>query len=400
MLYALKIATRYLTASKAQTALLVLGVAVGVFIFIFMSALIGGLAQFILSRTVGDIAHVTIQAEAADPALLLPADGVLLVTQKSNLRAAELRNTDGFLPLIAALPGVRAISPQINGSGFLTRGAQAVQISINGIEPGLESAIINLDGYLVAGSARLAAGSVLLGQTLADDMDLRLGQTVRMTSTTGIDTVLTVTGLYQIGSGGPDRRTAYISLGTARTLFAMPQGVTRIEIKLDDINTADAMALRIAALTGLDAKSWTDGAEQLMQALSAQAQTGYFLKTFALITIVIGVASALLLSTYRRRPEIGIMRAMGAGRGFVVFVFVTQGALVGLLGGLSGAALGYLALLPFPSRDAFRAGTLPIDITQGSYGLAILLTVIGAILASILPARSAARVDPVTAIGQ
>jgi lipoprotein-releasing system permease protein len=137
-----------------------------------------------------------------------------------------------------------------------------------------------------------------------------------------------------------------------------------------------------------------------MEALNAQAQTGYVLKSFALITIVIGVASALLLSTYRRRPEIGIMRAMGAGRGFVIFVFVTQGALIGLLGGLTGAALGYLALLPFPDRDAFRPGTLPMDITQGSYGLAIVLTVIGAILASILPARAAARVDPVTAIGQ
>jgi lipoprotein-releasing system permease protein len=145
---------------------------------------------------------------------------------------------------------------------------------------------------------------------------------------------------------------------------------------------------------------WTDGAAQLIEALAAQAQTGYFLKTFALITIVIGVASALLLSTYRRRPEIGIMRAMGASRGFVVFVFVTQGALIGLMGGLMGAGLGYLALLPFPTRDAFRSGTLPMDITQGSYGLAILLTVIGAIAASILPARSAARVDPVTAIGQ
>ena len=385
MLYALKIAARYLTASKAQTALLVTGVAVGVFIFIFMSALIGGLAEFIVSRTVGDISHVSIQAEDTDPALLIAPEGVLFVPQKSTLRAAELRNTEAFLPLIAALPGVRAVS---------------VQITINGVEPGLESAIINLDGYLVEGTARLAAGSVLLGRTLADDTNLRLGQTVRMTSTNGIDAVLTLTGIYQIGSGGPDRRTAYASLGTARTLFAMPQGVTRIEVKLDDINTADAMARRIAALTGLDAKSWTDGAAQLMEALSAQAQTGYFLKSFALITIVIGVASALLLSTYRRRPEIGIMRAMGAGRGFVVFVFVTQGALVGLMGGLSGAALGYLALLPFPSRDAFRPGTLPIDITQGSYGLAILLTVIGAILASILPARAAARVDPVTAIGQ
>ena len=385
MLYALKIAARYLTASKAQTALLVTGVAVGVFIFIFMSALIGGLAEFIVSRTVGDISHVSIQAEDTDPALLIAPEGVLFVPQKSTLRAAELRNTEAFLPLIAALPGVRAVS---------------VQITINGVEPGLESAIINLDGYLVEGTARLAAGSVLLGRTLADDTNLRLGQTVRMTSTNGIDAVLTLTGIYQIGSGGPDRRTAYASLGTARTLFAMPQGVTRIEVKLDDINTADAMARRIAALTGLDAKSWTDGAAQLMEALSAQAQTGYFLKSFALITIVIGVASALLLSTYRRRPEIGIMRAMGAGRGFVVFVFVAQGALVGLMGGLSGAALGYLALLPFPSRDAFRPGTLPIDITQGSYGLAILLTVIGAILASILPARASARVDPVTAIGQ
>jgi hypothetical protein len=141
--------------------------------------------------------------------------------------------------------------------------------------------------------------------------------------------------------------------------FSMPQGVTRIEIKLDDLNAADATALRIRALTGLDAVPWTDGAEQLMEALNAQAQTGYFLKSFALITIVIGVASALLLSTYRRRPEIGIMRAMGAGRVSSIFVFVTQGALIGLMGGILGAALGYLACCPFPSRDAFEPGTLP-----------------------------------------
>jgi len=400
MLYALKIATRYLTASKAQTALLVLGVATGVFIFIFMSALIGGLAEYILSNTVGDIEHVSIQAEDADPALLIPSDGVLYALQKSTLRAATLRNTENFWPLIAALPGVKAVSPQVNGSGFVTRGAQALQISIQGVEPGLESAIINLDGYLVEGTARLAAGSVMLGRTLADDLDLRLGQTVRMTSTTGIATVLTLTGIYYIGSGGPDRATAYVSLGTARTLFAIPQGVNRIEIKLDDINTADAMALRIAGLTGLDAKSWTEQGAQLVDALTAQARVGYVLKTFALITIVIGVASALLLSTYRRRPEIGIMRAMGAGRWFVVVVFVMQGALIGLLGGLFGAGTGYIALLAFPSLDELKPGGMPIDIRQGAYGMAILLTVCGAVLASILPARGAARMDPVAAIGQ
>lgn len=401
MLYALKIATRYLTANKAQTALLVSGVAVGVFIFIFMSALIGGLAEFILSRTVGDIAHITIKAEETDPAVLIsPSGHVLSVVERGQTRTATLSEASTWLPLIEAVAGVKAVSPQINGAGFLARGAQIAQVSVSGVEPGRESAILNLDGYMVEGSERLGSDLIILGRKLADDLALKLGQTVRLESSQGVTAVLTLSGIYQTGNDVMDDGRVFVSLTSARTLFAMPQGVTRIEIKLGDLNAADASALRIRALTGLDAVSWTEGAAQLMEALNAQAQTGYFLKSFALITIVIGVASALLLSTYRRRPEIGIMRAMGAGQGFVVFVFVTQGALIGLMGGVSGAALGYVALLPFPSRDAFKVGTLPMDITQGSYGLAITLTVIGAILASILPARAAAKVDPVTAIGQ
>lgn len=404
MLYALKIATRYLTASKAQTALLVFGVAIGVFIFIFMSALIGGLAEFIMARTAGDMAHITIQAEAVDPALLLSEDGrtVLLVQEATSQATAVLKDTPALVPLIEDLPGVIGVSQQINGSGFLTRGAQVTQVSINGLEPGKESVIANLASYITEGTASLGTGGVLLGRTLVDDMDLALGQTVRLQSASGVEALLTITGIYEMGSGGPDRRQAYVSLATARTLFRLPQGVTRVEIKLSDLYAADTIAPRIKALTGLDAKSWTEQAAQLLEALKAQAQTGYILKAFALLTIIIGVASALLLSTYRRRPEIGIMRAMGAGRWFVVVVFVSQGALIGLMGGLFGAAAGYGVLLAFPGRDSFAPGQngLPIDITQGAYGLAIILTTLGAVLASILPARAAARLDPVTAIGQ
>ena len=119
-----------------------------------------------------------------------------------------------------------------------------------------------------------------------------------------------------------------------------------------------------------------------------------------MVSIVIGIASSLLLSTYRRKAEIGIMRAMGASRRFVVFVFVAQGALVGLLGGLAGAGLGYLVLSALPPRDLAHPTVMPIDIGEGAFGVAILLTVAIATLAAILPARSAARVDPVTAIGQ
>ncbi len=402
MIYALKIATRYLTASKTQTSLLVLGVALGVFIFIFMSALIGGLADYILSRTAGDLSHVTIEAEARVPPLLLrDAPGVvLLVQEKDSSREARLTNTDAFIPIIEKLPGVVATSQQITGGGFLRRGAQTAQVSVTGVEPAKVSAIINLRNYLVEGTVGLGAGKILIGKRLADEMNFRLGQTVRLQAETGFDQSLVVSGIYEIGSGGPDRRQAYVSLATARTLFAMPQGVSRIEIKLADLYQADATAARIEAITGLPATSWTENAAQLLDALKAQAQTGLLLKSFALITIIIGVASALLLSTYRRRPEIGIMRAMGAPRSFVVFVFVMQGAMIGLVGGLLGAGIGYAVLLAFPGREAFKPGGLPIDIAQGAYSVAVLLTVVSATLAAILPARAASRVDPVSAIGQ
>src|SRR3954447_1275640 len=102
MLYGLKIAMRYLTASKAQTALLIAGVAVGVFVFIFMSALIGGLGVFLVQRTVGNISHVTVQAPSRDAAALLPdSTGLLPVEQRTSNQRELLRTADAFLPVIA-----------------------------------------------------------------------------------------------------------------------------------------------------------------------------------------------------------------------------------------------------------------------------------------------------------
>jgi lipoprotein-releasing system permease protein len=128
--------------------------------------------------------------------------------------------------------------------------------------------------------------------------------------------VLTLSGIYNTGNGMIDGSSIYVSLPTARTLFALPQGVTRIEIKLNDLNAADATALRIGALTGLDAVPWTDGAEQLDGGAERAGADRVFPQGLcADHHRDRGGLGAACLSTYRRRPEIGIMRAMGAGRG-------------------------------------------------------------------------------------
>ena len=401
MLYSIKMAARYLTANRAQTALLVLGVAVGVFVFVFMSALIGGLAELLLNRTVGNIAHVVVEAADRDPYSLLGNDpSVLVASLKSTEQRSSLQSAAAFLPIIATTPHVKLVSQEILGSGFLTKGAAVAPAAVTGVEPGQVSAIANIEDGLVAGSTDLTLSTVLIGKGLADKLGVGVGQTVSLKSDRNIEQTLTVGGIFSLGIAGLDDSAAYVSLRAARALFELPEGISRFEIKLDDLQQAPAVAAVLASETGLKATPWTAKNQELLDGLKAQASSGNLIKAFALITIIIGVASALLLSTYRRQSEIGIMRAVGASRRFVVLVFLIQGALIGLAGGLLGAGLGYLTLLPFPLPELTASGGLPIDIRQGAYGLAITLTVIGAVLAAIWPASAASRVDPVSVIGQ
>jgi len=402
MPYAFKIALRHLTANIGQTALLASGVAMAVFIFIFMSALIGGLADLLVNRTLGNLAHVTVEASDADLPLLAPYAGetALVARQRSTRRDTGMLDAGPLRDLIETMPGVARAALEVTEGGVLIRGGRVQRVSVTGLEPDRLNAIIRFDRAMQAGTARLTGETLMIGATLADDLGLSVGRTVMLRGDTGNSVTLTVGGVFRIGAGQIDAAAAFIDITTARTLFDSPNRVSRIAIRLEDFNTAERTAARIEATTGLTATPWTETSEQLFDALVAQARTGLVLKSFAMLTIVIGIASSLMLTTYRRRPEIGIMRAMGATQGFIVVVFVIQGMLIGVIGGVAGGVLGLVSLVPFPAIEDVQSGQLPIDVAQGSIGLGIALTTLAATLAAILPARAASRIDPVEAIGQ
>jgi lipoprotein-releasing system permease protein len=400
MPYSLKIALRYLTANRAQSLLLVLGVAVGVYVFVFMSAQIGGLAVLLIDRTVGSVAHVVVEPADQDPTLLVEDAGATLVAVlKSGQQRSTLRSAEAYLPILRGIPHAGVVVGRLLGSGFVVKGAAVAPVQITGVLPEDVSSIADIEGKLVAGSTELTLGTALVGKGLADKLGVGIGQSVVIRSERSVEQSITIGGIFELGVAGVDDTAVYVNLRAARVLLDLPQGLTRYEIKLDDLQLARGVAAEIASRTGLKATAWQDQNSELLEGLTAQARSGDLIKTFALVTIVIGVASALLLSTYRRQSEIGIMRAMGASRGFVVVVFMIQGALIGLGGGVLGAALGYLSLLPFPPPELTGGGGLPIDYRQGAYAAAISLTLLGAIGAAIWPAYSASRIDPVKAIG-
>lgn len=401
-MFAFHVARRYLLSNPSQTLLLIAGVAVGVTVFVFITALIAGLAVRLTEQVTGNGAHISLESPTRVARVLagpdLPVESVALV---STFQRKQIRNWPMIVELLRANPSVSAISPQISGSAVLVKSEAVTSVSIIGVEPQGIDAISEITPKIIEGDGDLGADGLLIGVRLAGDLGLSAGQSVLLRTERGVERQLTIKGVFRTGLQSLDERIAYLSLQTARPLFVLPEGVTNIEIKLKDPEDARDVARFLADATGLRATPWQEKNVNLEDALVAQGRTGTMIQVFSLISIIIGIASALVLSAYRRRSEIGIMRAFGVPGGFILRVFLLQGLLIGLIGALIGCATGYgLCLWLEGITNAEGVPILPIAPAQGGYVAALVLTTLGAVVASILPARSASRVDPLEAIQQ
>jgi lipoprotein-releasing system permease protein len=389
-------------SNPSQTFLLIAGVAVGVTVFVFIIALIAGLAVRLTDQVTGNGAHISLEPPTRVARVLagpdMPVESVALI---STFQRKQICNWPMIVELLRANPSVSAISAQISGSAVLIKSEAVTAVSVIGIEPQGIDAISEITPKIIDGDGDLGADGLLIGVRMAEDLGLSAGESVLLRTERGVERQLTVKGVFRTGLESLDERVAFVSLQTARPLFVLPEGVTNIEIKLRNPDDARAMARFLTDATGLRATPWQEKNVNLEDALVAQGRTGTMIQVFSLISIIIGIASALVLSAYRRRSEIGIMRAFGVPGGFILWVFLLQGLLIGLIGALIGCATGYgLCLWLERITNAEGVPILPIAPEQGGYIAALVLTTLGAVIASILPARSASMVDPLEAIQQ
>ncbi len=399
------IAIRYLVSSRLQSALLVAGVAVGVVVFTFIAALMNGLGVRLTEDVTANVAHVTLEPAPRIPiaGMSSPAGPALYVVQPGHDAKPVIRAYRSLLATLGKMPGVQVAVPEVIGSATLSRGDKDVAVVVTGIEPLRVSAIAPLAGAIVRGHADLGVGDILVGTRLAANLAVDVGDRVILRgagSPTSHEAIVTVRGVFTLGVEAIDERSVYLELGAAQKLFDIEDGVSIIEIKLDHVWDADAYAEKLARATDLKSTSWLKRNARLQSGLRAQASTGAMIKAFSLLTIAIGVASTLFLSVSRRRSEIGILRSFGIGRAAIVRAFILQGLLIGAIGSLVGVALGdaFAHLLLAVSTTATGATPIPIDPAKGEYFRAILLATLASAVASVLPAWSAARIDPLEAI--
>jgi lipoprotein-releasing system permease protein len=397
-----QVAVRFLREGRMQSVLIVVGVAAGVAVIAYISALISGLQGNTLAKTLGAQPHVSIQApdEVVTPALA-PASGTRSVTE-AQPRAQRLRsvaNWQALVPLLEAHPAVAAVSPMVSGSGLALRGEASQAIAVLGVELDRYDRIVGLRAKVAEGQARLAPGEAILGLELGRDLGVRPGDRVTLQTGSVADAVR-VTALVDLGVKDLNRRTVIVPLRAAQSLLSLPGGATSVDLALHDVWRAQALAAELRAQLPYQVEGWQDTNAQLVTALNAQSISTNLIRVVVAAVVVLGIASVLVVSVVQKRREIGILRAMGTTQGQVLRIFLLQGALVGAAGSVLGLLLAMLMIFLFThfvrgsdGLPLFAIG-LPLRTALQVGALAIACGV----LAAVGPARRAAALDPAQAI--
>jgi lipoprotein-releasing system permease protein len=395
-------ALRFMREGVAQTTLIVSGVALGVGVIVFMSALLAGLQQNVVRRTLNFQAPIVVlPPELA--ARALRAGEAEAITSQIQPRSQQLRSIDQWqraLTDIERLPGVVAVAPIASGPGLALRGDASKAVTMTGIEPESYYRVIALPEKIVAGRADLRPGEIIIGIELARDLGASIGDKVRITTAAGGSQTLTICGLFDFGNKAANERNIFVPLRSAQSLLDLPDGVSTLDVKVAEPFSAETIARAIHTETGLRAESWIVTNAQFFTAMAAQTLANTLIRFFVGLTAALGIASVLVVSVVQRQRDIGILRAMGASRGQVLRLFLIQGAVMAFLGSLVGSALGYAFLLGW-RRFAIGPDGTPMFIVVIEPSLFVMASV-GATLVGLLaasaPARRAARLDPVVAI--
>lgn len=397
------VAWRLLREGRFQSWLIVGGVAIGVAVIVYITAIVNGLQANIIERTLSAQAHVVLRpAERVNTRVLQDRDGVVTLAdvRKRTQREETITDVAPVLQTVRAWPGVAAAAAVVSGPGVAQQGGVRKAVVLIGVVLDDYQAVIRLDDKRRAGALSLQTGEALIGTELAADLGLTPGSRLRLQSATGETLSVRVAGLMDYGIQDLNRRRVLLPLRDAQSLLGLGLGVTEIDVRLRDLFAAQGLAADLQRATGLQADSWQAANGQLVTALRSQSASSLMIRVFVTIAVALGIASVLVVSVVQRQREIGILRAMGTPRHRILGVFLLQGGIVGLVGSLLGAALGAALAVGFTriARNADGSPLFPMVLEVNLFvSTAVLATAVG-VLAAWLPAMRAARLDPVEAI--
>lgn len=384
MKLAFRIALRFLTSSKGQTVLIALGIAIGISVQIFIGSLIQGLQISLLDATIGSASHITINADEKNAPL--NDYQTLLETVTSNY--SEIEN----------------ISPTLTRGAFIKVGDDVEQIVYRGFELIEADKIYKFSEALVEGTQLPKENEILIGVEIAKDFEIQIGDTVEIITPEGDIYENKVVGTFDLKVSSINKSWVIGPLTSAQMIFDFTSDqVSAIEMQISIPFDADVLSERMQNESGINNilfNNWKSDNQQLLSGLSGQSTSSYMIQVFVVISVVLGIASVLAITVLQKSRQIGILKAMGINDRLSSQIFLLQGLILGILGGIFGIILGLGLLWSFTKFALNPDGTpvVPIYINLNFIGLSGLIAVAASTAASIIPAIKSKKLSPIEVI--
>lgn len=346
---------------------------------------------------------------------------------------------------IAQVPGVVATAPYIQGPVIVEHENKRLAPVIRGIDPAQEEKVIPLRKFVKRGTLDLSGDTTVLGVELARKLNVTVGDKVTVYSPGNLGQILdelkqlenahgeeekkalgrlrevvlpkdlTVTGIYETGHYVHDSEFLLVPIFVGQELYGLDDALHGITVKTVDPYAAEGIKRAIERFLSFPefAQTWIDMNRQFFEAIRLERTVMFFLLFFILLVAAFGIMSTLITVTVQKRREIGIMKALGATIGQIVWVFLGQGMVVGLFGTLTGLGLGMTLIRyrnefsQFLSRttgweifpkQVYQFSSIPAEVVPRDVAIICVGAFLVCAIAALIPAFFAARHDPVKAL--
>lgn len=401
MMQIFKMAFRDLGRNRRRSFFSALAVAIGLALLMLMSSVIQGeMGSAIESAIQLQSGHLQIRAMSYDE-------------NKSSLKWEDLvENPEQVAAKVAALDQVKAATPRLFASGFLSTGDESAGVRIYGIDP--QSAVN--DPYregIISGSFLTADDreGLLIGKPAAEKLHLQAGDKVSVSVNTSNGDVqeqtFTIRGVYTTDTYGFDNSTVFLPLAKAQAITQTENHASTVVVLLKDTSFTDQVVQALHA-PNLDVLTWRDLNKLFVEfETMAQSYIAFFYLIILAITASV-IINTLIMSVYERTREIGILSAIGMRGGRILGLFLGESVLLAIGGVLMGLALGVLAVYLF-NINGFYIGNMGLNgilvsntirarLTADNTISVSIMTLIATILSGLYPAVMASRMEPVTAL--
>lgn len=397
------IAFRYLLSKKSIkfvsiiSAISIVGVTIGVLALIVVLSVFNGFGSLVSSILINFDPHLRIESIAAT-------------------------DTSAYRPMLddlAQRSNVKGFSPFVSGKALIVSRNINKVVNIRGLNAKSIPLVSGLQDKIALGSADVSEGNkIVIGMILADRLGVVVGDTIAVVSPSGAELAamqlglplirrFCVVGIYESNNKDYDGYYAFTNLSSGQSLFGTPNKIDGIDIRFTHVDEADGMQQDLQRKYGTAFRylTWYDLHHELYTVMRIERWCAYIVLCLIIAVASFNLLGSLTMTVIEKRRDIGILKSIGASDQSVKTIFAFQGFFIGIIGTAIGTALGLLIVYCqdryhwFPlDTTVYIIPAIPVEVHVFDIIVVALAAIVLCSLASRLPAKRAAMLNPVEAI--